>query len=300
MKTNLLLFMIVFSGCGDGGMMGPGYSKPFATLHGRITQSSVAVTSPEVRVALVWEKLDESDAAMNTLRVAQELGVRTQFPVDFQIDVNQLPPEEAMNRIPMQGTTPAYWPNVRVAIGTILVYEDTNRNGVADLVPIGATTSIDRVLGVAPNLSVIYIEGDPPPPSASNGIAFARGFNLAQSPSLTLAPGQCSAQSSGTFAILPLSTTIEIALSAQPELATYLCAQAPPMGGSGSGMCTAGPNGVVCPPDLPPPGATVCCGTDRSYVYRYCPAPTSLCAGTLCQYGGGYAMQPLPADWPCP
>jgi hypothetical protein len=287
---------VLFSACGNGAM-GQGYGPPYATLHGRITSATAAITSPDVRVALVWERLSPLPGT-SVLKVAQELGVRAQFPVDFQIDVAQLPPEDAMNQVPPDKAAQAgIDPSMRFALGTILVYEDTNGNGTLDLVPLGSEPT-DHVLGVPEDVAVFYIEGPPPPSSAFMGFSLQRGFNLLRQPVLTLPTGCEQPTETGSFSLLPLSTTIEIELTNQPELARFLCAADPAMGASGgTSMCIGGP----CPLDLPPVGANVCCSTDGlSYQYRACPA-SSLCESAFCHYGSGQrvAGQPIPQGWPC-
>src|SRR5262249_23602576 len=136
-----------------------------ATLYGRITSSTASVTSPEVRVALVWER-NEPAPGTRSLKVAQELGVHAQFPVEFQIDVAELPPADAMNQVePEKAARGGIDPRMRFALGTILVYEDKNGNGMLDLVPLGEN-AVDHVLGVPEDIMVFYIEGPPPPAAA--------------------------------------------------------------------------------------------------------------------------------------
>src|SRR5258708_35533370 len=100
-------------GCGQAA--GPHFNPPFATLFGVISSSSVPTPS-EVRVALVWRKHDPEG---NILRVAQELGVRADFPVRFRLDIDTLPPADAINLGTNADGTPFHY-----ATGSLIIYED--------------------------------------------------------------------------------------------------------------------------------------------------------------------------------
>jgi hypothetical protein len=302
MKIRALVCVPLLAACGNGAP-GTHYNPPYATLHGAIVSSSVQ-TPADVRVALVWE-VQGAGAGAPTLRAAQELGVRTDFPVKFTLDVNALPPAEALSTIDSAKAAAAgVDPNLRIGKGTLLVYEDTNGNGRLDLLPVDAQTTVDRVLGVPDSLAVVYVEGTPPPPLTDGplaGFTLASGFNLLREPTYTdPQPGcgaQCFPQATGSWALLPLDTEITIALTADPALSRYLCQQGQGTMGAGGSVC----NHPGCPIDVPPAGAQLTCSADRlSYVYKVC--NSSLCGPSWCFYGSGTrsAGAPIPTGWPCP
>lgn len=68
----------------------------------------------------------------------------------------------------------------RVAVGTLVAYEDLNGNGQLDLLDENATQAIDRVVGVNEKLYVVYAEGTPTGELAQFGIP--KGFSLLQIP----------------------------------------------------------------------------------------------------------------------
>jgi len=271
------------AGCGQAA--GPHFNPPFATLFGVITSSSVPTPS-EVRVALVWRKKDPEG---NILRVAQELGVRADFPVRFRLDIGTLPPADAMN-VGMNADGSAF----HYATGSLIIYEDVNGNGTLDLLPTDAVGTIDRVLGIPEHLSVFYVESSVPrSPTGSQ-----RGFNLRREPAqVDPQPGAatCSSVTVGTRQYLPLSSEIQVALTAAPELSREMCARTTP---APDGGCS----GPSCFPGLVPPGALVTCNPGgTAYVYKLC-QPATLCASSTCDYGCGQRNpgDPAPPDWPCP
>lgn len=273
-------------GCGQAA--GPHFNPPFATLFGVITSSSVPTPS-EVRVALVWRKRDPDG---NILRVAQELAVRADFPVRFRLDIDTLPPSDAINI----GTNAdgSMDPTFHYATGSLIIYEDVNGNGTLDLLPTDAVGTIDRVLGIPEHLSVFYVESSLPRPSAGA----QKGFNLRHEPSIVdPQPGAstCSPVPVGVREYLPLSSEIRVALDADPELSREMCARTTP---TPDGGCV----GSSCSSIPVPPGALVTCNGDgTSYMYKFC-RPTTLCASSSCDYGCGQRSpsDPVPPDWPCP
>jgi hypothetical protein len=250
MSTVATLLPVFAAACGAGA--GADYSQAYATLHGSIASSSVKTTS-EVRVALVWQRVSVQSAAAG-LRSVQELGLRAQFPASFQMQINALPPSEALSSIDAAKAAKAgIDPNLHLAAGTLVVYEDSNGNGKLDLLSINASSTIDRVLGVPQGLTLLYVEGTPPSPAAKgyfSGLTLQRGFNLLQEPGwqsgnrLTV---------STAWSLLPLSTEIPIVLTAAPQLSQYVCQNDP--GLINECAVSTGPfmgNPSVPAPTLPP------------------------------------------------
>jgi hypothetical protein len=185
-------------------------------------------------------------------------------------------------------------PSLQFAIGTLVVYEDTNGNGQLDLVSLNQP-AVDRILGTLPDEIFFYIEGTPPPPALFNGLALARGFNLVALPEWTPDPQHscapvCLEKKSRDWSLLSLRDPLSIELTGSPALASFLCQQDPSQGGGGSAMQS-----------LPPAGAQVTCSADgTAYEYRVCQVPATPCATQSCIYGWGTRdPNSIPAGWPC-
>jgi hypothetical protein len=263
-KAALLLPLL--GACGKGA--GADDQQPYATLRGAVSSSNVQTTS-EVRVALVWEHVGPQKGA-TALKSAQELGLHAQFPASFQMDVTQLPPTEALSQIdPAVATQTGLDPKLRIGAGTLVVYEDTNGNGKLDLVSLTSTSTIDRVLGVPQGLTVVYVEGTPPPPASKGfflNVTLQRGFNLLQEPNWKTAGGAPSL-SGDAWTVLPLSTEIPIALTAAPQLSHYVCQQDPGL----IDKCGSTPPST---PGAPQPTSSPNCGDDPTSAPTPTPTPT--------------------------
>lgn len=268
------------AGCGEA--VGPDYAPPLASFRGVITASELPAPA-EVRVAFAWRKRDPEG---NILRVTQEAAVRAEFPVRFALAVTRLPPEEAMN----DGTTSA-GTAFRYATGTLIVYEDRNRNQRLDLLATDARESADRVLGAPSAMSMFYAEGPVMPREGALGPR--PGFNLRREATfIDPAPGAepCAPTLIERQEYLPLETEIPLTLTAAPELSRQICERthAPP---------TGPPSAAV------PPGAQVTCAADgNAFVWKQCDQPAGLCTRSSCGYGCGRRPPgaPASADWPCP
>jgi hypothetical protein len=275
--TKLLCFAILAAGCGNGAAPRD-YNPPLVELNGLIRSSSVS-TPPDVRVALVW-KVFSSNAILN---VARELSVHAQFPIQFRLDVTDLPPKEALRPIYASLPGPPI-PNVSAAEGTLVVYEDLNGNGVLDLIPPNSSTpSPDRVLGIPAGMDIEYIEGTIPPANGSDPVP--SGFDILQ---YYAGPNNIE-----YFKRLPISTEIDIDLTADPRLTRAICDWQNP------DACL--PPGTPGAPDLCiPPGAKITCMADGSFTYEICSPLGSLCDQPCSHAGYGPPPSPRPANWPCP
>lgn len=275
-----LVAVISVPACGDA--VGPDYAPTLAAFRGVIAASEVPAPE-EVRVAFAWRKRDPEG---NILRVTQEAAVRAEFPVRFGLTVTRLPPDEAMN----SGTTSA-GAAIRYATGTVIVYEDRNRNQTLDLVATDARESPDRVLGAPSTMSVFYAEGPVMPREGALGPR--PGFNLRREATfIDPAPGAqpCELAIVERQQYLPLDTEIPLTLTASPELSRQICERthAPP---------AHGPSAAV------PAGATVTCTPDgAAFVWKQCEQLAGLCTRSTCNYGCGRrsAGEPAPVGWPCP
>lgn len=211
---------------------------------------------------------------------------------------------------------------VRVAVGTLVAYEDTNGNGKLDLVDIDANQFVDRVIGANPELMLFYVEGDPAAwgatDSAGNGPQ--RGYQLLHLKSCpeqdTLCRGNptegCDAYEIGqevescnpTLSILPVSSLFELPISNDPELSSMMCR-------SQSGVVSEqGLNNPNEPPQLDPgpagyPAASEvsCDEGGRAYYHNACTftdhGPCRGVSSACVQRHVGLPEGTVPANWPC-
>jgi hypothetical protein len=190
---------------------------PLATVVGQLSAStSAVVTGPNVRVALLWGRDDNT-----VFQVAQDLPVQPVFPSKFRIELRDAPPEAMIfnpfakhdnaqpgnpgppdtdvpgptpapvpggggspspgGRVSVLGGSSATPPVVRVALGAVVAYEDLNGNGKLDLVESNAASFVDRIVGANPDLMVVYFDGAIPDYEGLRDNAGKRpspGFNL--------------------------------------------------------------------------------------------------------------------------
>lgn len=297
------VFALLLVACGSAAS--ESYNPPLATLHGTITSAAVT-TSPTVRVALVWNLPLSATNMGATFRATQELDVRAEFPASFRLDVRNVPPAEVMQTVDSSkqpGGPTAY------AMGTLVVYEDTNQNGKLDLIPQSANASADRVLGAPERLEIIYLEGGSVPKTAGaptsdiDSVDLLRGFNLVLEPETApLAPG-CSDCGSpvGAWARLDTSAALPIALTANPQLSRSICELAGGVSVGGSGSCKPC-HGEQCADCKIPAGTPVTCNADRTAFVAHACTGASVCDALLCQTISGQrdSGAPAPVSWPCP
>jgi hypothetical protein len=277
--------LIMMAGCGSVGA--PGDGEPYTTFNGSISSVLSDVRSP-VRAAVLWEVQGSS-----AVRVSQEIAVAGSFPAAFTLPLTALPPLEAMQQ-PDPSKSAGLDPSMRFAVGTLIVYEDLNRNGRLDLASL-EQPAIDRILGTLPDEFFFYIEGTPPPSGTFNGLALSRGFNLvalpqwAPDPQRACEPG-CPERKTRDWSLVSNAAPLEINLTGSPALASFVCQRDPSQGGMGSAT-----------PTVPPTGAQVTCSADgTAYEYQACQVPTTPCDTQSCIYGWG-TRDPgtIPTGWPC-
>lgn len=296
---------MAMAACGTAA--GDGYAPPFVTLRGTITTTGTVKTLSTVRVALVWKLANASPSAPASFRAVQELDVRAEFPVGFNLDVRTLPPPEAMAPTASGQTVPPGFATA-YAFGTLVVYEDTNGNGKLDLLSDDGAMPVDHVLGAPKGLEIVYLEGGgiPKNPDALPGdedvLDHNPGFNLIVEPARDLEPG-CTACDApvGPWTKLPIDGGLEIVLGEDPRLARALCANAGADAVTSTGGCQPC-LGAACASCAIPAGAAVKCSEDRTaFVARAC-ASASVCGYLKCETVSGRRDQgsPAPSGWPCP
>ncbi len=208
----------------------------------------------------------------------------------------------------------------KIAVGTVIAYEDLNGNGRLDLLDQSATQAIDRVVGVNRDLFIIYVEGKPVGDVAELGLS--AGFSL-------LAATYCSdsedaeprVATGGTSVIpedkpscgsapkvLAIGTMFTLPLTASPQLSSFMCRGK----GSFSDLTTTAPKtGGVAPAPATSPSSfpkptdpSLYCRVDgNSYSYTDCPTSKLLCSrgDTLCATTIVTRSTTTAAgEWPCP
>jgi hypothetical protein len=274
-------------------------------------------TPSDIRVALVW--LDLSGTPGTHFSVAQELEVHATFPVNFTLDITTLPPKAIMGHNVDPSKPAAAGGVTGYALGTLVVYEDTNGNGKLDLLPEDAQTSADRVLGVPEGLEITYLEGggipkNPNAPSTDeDSVALAAGYNLVFEPKYAdPEPGcgtglgslrggtPCTRALTTGWTVVPSDNTLSIALTATPELARAICGATGGDSAVDDSACSPclGDACASCPLS---PTARVTCNADKTaFIAWTCSSPT-VCADKTCQYVSGRrdAAAAVPASWPC-
>jgi len=279
-----VLLVLGLAGCGSSA--GPGDGQPYVTMVGSIRSVLTDIHHP-VRAAVVW-------VATQGGAVSQDFAVAGSFPAQFTLPLTELPPNEAMRDAPIPNG-----PSVRIANGTLIVYEDLNENGKLDLVSL-QQPAVDRILGTLTNTELVYAEGQLVQSCASPSsdcFSAQKGFSLISVVDAAPNPDRACEPScpwkEGAVSQLPLETLLSITLTGSPELAPYMCQS----GGENRGGASAG-----SPPSLPPAGAEVFCSADgTAYDYQSCDVPTTPCGPKTCVSGWGTRdpSSAVPAGWPC-
>jgi hypothetical protein len=300
----LLLLGTSIAACGDLG--DDSERPPLVTITGQLTQTSVATPAPSnVRVAIIW-------STSGDLKSTHDISVTPVFPSKFQLQLQDLPPAEAMRStatdvqpaptedLPGQSHTQSNDAHVSYAVGTIVAYEDLNGNGKLDLIR-PDVAPVDRVLGVNDGLTIVYVEGEPPADfmSGEQGTA-TRGYNIFQSTACV--PNAPCTQKSGW---LPITTLYDLPLTADPHFADAMCE-------GNSSEETAHPTKINDPVPAPGPNGwpqkgahgLVCAADGKTYSITQCETTSlGLCKGTDERCSTDRYTMPSatpPPEWPCP
>jgi hypothetical protein len=271
----LILLIVPILGCGNGAPNAQ-YQPPLAKLHGAITSSLVPPS--ELEVALFWAQMPGGPTL-----AGQQVGISSQFPAQFQIDVSQLPPDGALQQLTNDQAARDCWSaKTRVAYGTLVVYADLDRDGLLTLRPAESTACTDMVLGGSSE-AIVYVEGDkiagctPSATAPLLGPQLQPGYNLVDLMHQIL---------------LPLSTEIQVSLN-------YNALQKQLWNVTHGGDIGRDPS-LVCrdPSCYPPAGVQVICSVDNT-AFAYAVSPISF---PTCGFGfvGGPLSGTSPAQWPCP
>lgn|GEM_PF-5288264 len=130
-----------------GLLVGCGQAKPkdyagpaLFTVQGTIT--SEGPVSGEIKLALVWD--ERSALGFEAGLESQEVPFEGTFPLSYQMNLTAPPPETVLSEPFHEAAEPT--PPGHVAQAVLVAYQDTNGNGVLDVIPPG-DTPIDTLLG---------------------------------------------------------------------------------------------------------------------------------------------------------
>jgi hypothetical protein len=299
-----LIVTIGLAGCGAA--PGADYMLPLASLGG-VVESSADAPSGNLRLALLWQPgpgcVDASGCYSNDFNLATEdMPITPQFPARFQMTLTRLPPERAMH--PLALPQALYG---RYAVATLVAYADDNDNGRFDLIPEGSSSGADRLLGVAEDLLVVYIEaGSAPDPNRTIYSVNSPGFNLLNIATVP-SPEQCVAapcnyptDDSGlpirAPQAIPLNTEIAISLNLSQFARQWQCESS---FDSWQPYFSAEPDCNAAPP---PAGSGIICLTPTWYAVAGVDDTEPLCGQQHIKYCTTRRDpgQPVPAGWPCP
>src|SRR4051794_34835716 len=112
-----LILIVVLAACGQAANQS--YGPPFATIHGQVAGSELAITGP-VRVALVW--LSWGRPGRGVAEIGQDIGLaEIKFPFSFDLQISTVPPNDAVNHFgPNAGLPADVDPQMRLATGAIV------------------------------------------------------------------------------------------------------------------------------------------------------------------------------------
>jgi hypothetical protein len=226
MKRSILVCLMAAACGGATGTDKQG--PPLVTLHGQLTGTAGASTTGPVSVAIAWYPALASNGATANPKaiVTQQVTFQGNFPVDFSLQLDGPPPDDAMVDLAANGGVG------KAAYGALLAFEDRNGNGTLDLVPLSGGP-IDKIVGSSigdPSLvqpaitySIQYLDGTPGLGDELDVLGAAQGYNLMQ------------AHYEYGVEPVPLDTSIAIPITGTPALDI-----------------------LACPADLAPSFATAC------------------------------------------
>jgi hypothetical protein len=331
MKTAIFPFLLsalllpIAAGCGSL-PEAPGDAAALATMNGTLSVASGAQAPASVRVALVW-RTDLGEGDQRGFNVAEDLEVAPQFPARFQLTVRNAPPASALFLAEKDF-------DMKIAVGSVVAYEDKNQNGKLDLVPAKSTSFVDGIVGANDELIVVWLPKEPTAALArelrdpQGGLPRA-GYNLykrqtplctvtgGNNPGAETVPGAPATPCTGTTDIrwLPIDAPFDLPIVTDPKFNSLMCQSTdpgpgpdgPPEVGPTPAPADPNPGGPSGPsvPQGPFPAAgsrgLVCSPDGRRFTYSDCREPRlceaeSSCAAEVETLPPGAAA---PAGWPC-
>jgi hypothetical protein len=294
MKPRFIALALLASLNACGGFSGdPGEPTVLATVKGEITNPNQIEAPQSLRVALIWGGVQYN--------VAQELEVVPEFPARFALQIDQLPPEDALMD---SEDDEVLSPGMRVAFGGAVGYVDVNQNGRLDMVEIGAESYVDQLVATNEETAILYVEATDAALAQfeqRTGLRPPRGFGFFRRG--TDAPT--------TFP--PLTDDYELFLDEDPTLNELMCRdirRGIPGSGALDNPGTPYPSGGSIvqrdgrPETYPSPTDPnlICHPGGASYWMSACETISNgPCRGGVisCRYDEWLRPQPVPPDWPC-
>ncbi len=210
-RTSIALLALLMGGTNACGSLeaNTDSAPALATVNGSIINPDSLAVPESIRIAVVWRSNEPG-----RFNVAEDLPVEPSL-VSFRIALGGPPPQAAMNTEtsgpPGTACAMAPDPTMQYAIGSVVAYEDVNRNGRLDLVANDAGAYVDRILATNETTSIVYIQGPLPVghaagcelPGETFGHAPKEGYNLLDLAPPCFPPGAVPGPTSNTLARPP-------------------------------------------------------------------------------------------------
>lgn len=192
--------------CGGAQTSNAGDTTP-GSLKGSVTNPNSVPLGKSIYAAVVWH-------TASGFSVGENVAVQG-TDSSFALDLVDPPPASALVPASNVGGASASWPaSTKIAVGTVVAYDDSNGNATLDLSQSGAA-SADEIVASNSTQMLVYIDGPLPGTEASQGYnLFAYGSDCA-GPTLLTAAG--SATSSGPVTGSPPSNGAGATLSTPPS-----------------------------------------------------------------------------------
>jgi hypothetical protein len=254
-------------------------TSALVTIHGEIRNPQSLASPTSLRLALVW-----AGARFN---VARELSAASEFPARFELEIEELPPDDVWHS---SATHPEVPEGLRFAYASVLGYEDVNANEQLDLVDATATEFIDRIVATNETRIIVYVEGTDEALallSREVGANVPRGFSMID-------------RSGPERRVLAISEPYDLALATDPRLNDLMC-QATPESGGGGGAVVIRLGAPEAYPSSDDPNL-ICAENGASYTYAVCTAvQDGPCRDivSVCEGEQWSRPDPPPLDWPC-
>jgi hypothetical protein len=181
MKRSILICLIAAACGGATGTEKQGTA--LVTLHGQLTGASTATSTGPVSVAIAWYPSVAANGPTSGAKaiVTQKVTFQGTFPVDFTVQLDGPPPDDALIDLAQNGG------RGKAAYGVLIAFEDRNGNGQLDLIPPGGAP-VDRIVGAssgdpsavipAVTYSIQYLDGTAGPGDQLDVLQGAQGYNL--------------------------------------------------------------------------------------------------------------------------
>ena len=134
--------LVIASVCGCTSLLDPNEpGVPILTIQGTVSQGFQPIVMQNPRAAVLWMR--PSDSGDDKIVVeSQDIALSPQFPSNLTLAIDTLPPLSMAIGLDALG-----YPESKITLGGLVVYDDLNANERYDLVESDASTFIDHVYG---------------------------------------------------------------------------------------------------------------------------------------------------------